>query len=263
MSRERFLQLVSRHPLGAALAAFAGAIVIALGAGTAMHFAAPSAPPFLVGTAVDGALAVAGLAIVAALGWFRTIGFVLARRGPGLRVLWIPVLVLVASAAFQHSFQLSGLAIFTALFVTLLIALAEETLFRGVILQLLLPRGSTQAVLVSALLFGVMHLLNAAGANVGSVLLQVGVAFGMGVTFAAVRLRIGTIAPLVILHAAFDFVSYAATNGQSGTTALSTTAVVFEVAVTVVMVAYGLFLIRGKRPVEGNRSIDLVTAEAA
>ncbi|MBI1418536.1 MAG: CPBP family intramembrane metalloprotease [Limimaricola sp.] len=81
----------------------------------------------------------------------------------------------------------------------------EEALFRGLLIERLRPRGARFAVVVSAVLFGLLHLVNIAfRGQVAPILAQmVGVAcFGIG--YGALRLRIGTIWPLIVLHMLTD-----------------------------------------------------------
>lgn len=98
---------------------------------------------------------------------------------------------------------------------SLLVAINEETIFRGFLLK-----GSAQslgpmaALIISSLLFGAFHALNAGeDAAPRFVAAQMVSAAGMGSIAAAMTLRSGSIAPAVALHALGDMVGLAALNG--------------------------------------------------
>lgn len=94
----------------------------------------------------------------------------------------------------------------------LLTGIVEELLWRGVVLRVLLPIGPTAAALVGSALFGAAHLTNVLFRD--SVALVGAQAFGaacFGVGYAALRLRTGTVWPLMALHAATDL--FAAIGG--------------------------------------------------
>ena len=81
----------------------------------------------------------------------------------------------------------------------------EEALWRGLVLRVLRPTGPLPAVLFGSLLFGASHLANVLFRdNVTLVAAQAVGAFCFGVGYAAIALRIGTIWPLMVLHALTD-----------------------------------------------------------
>jgi membrane protease YdiL (CAAX protease family) len=96
-------------------------------------------------------------------------------------------------------------ALLLAVASVLLAGVGEELAFRGVLLRLLLPRGVGPAVLLSSVLFGLMHVANlAVGADWPTTLLQVTFTALAGAGYAAVRLRTGSLWPCIGLHALFD-----------------------------------------------------------
>ncbi len=87
----------------------------------------------------------------------------------------------------------------------------EETMFRGVIANNLGiaygkdPRGVWKAVIVSGLIFGLVHLLNiVSGVDPLRVLIQVASACAIGMYFTAVYFRGGSIWALVLIHCLTD-----------------------------------------------------------
>ncbi len=85
---------------------------------------------------------------------------------------------------------------------TFLIAFGEEVLFRGILLRGAMTRASVPlAMLVSAVLFGLFHLVNGlAGQGATQTAQQVLFAVIVGFSLAPIALRIGNLWPLIIWH---------------------------------------------------------------
>ena len=130
---------------------------------------------------------------------------------------------------------------------TLVIGFAEETFFRGLILNTLLPTGTIHAVVLSSFLFAILHFLNIIGGTWDPLFTIVDsvAAFGLGITFAAIRLRTGSIWPLVGIHALFDFTSLISLGGIN-VPAQSPRVLFTSVFFGIVFVVYGLFLLRSE-----------------
>lgn len=117
-------------------------------------------------------------------------------------------------------------------------AVFEETLWRGLVLEILRPLGVWPAVLGSSLLFGLGHLSNAAlrGFSV-LILLQAFGAAVQGIGLAALRVRTNTIWPLIAVHALHDL------SLQLGTLPIAAV----EAPISTVLAVYGIYLLRGGR----------------
>ncbi|MCD7822826.1 MAG: CPBP family intramembrane metalloprotease [Oscillospiraceae bacterium] len=93
----------------------------------------------------------------------------------------------------------------------LLIGLAEETFFRGVVANLFLdkygndPAGVWCATISSGMVFGLMHLSNLMSSDTVGVLVQVVAACAMGMTLTAIYYRCRNIWVLILVHAFVDF----------------------------------------------------------
>ena len=94
-------------------------------------------------------------------------------------------------------------------------AICEEVLFRGALLPALLRWGRPTAVLVSALVFGLMH-VDATGA--GAVLYRVPFAFAIGVGLALLRLRSGSLLAPGLAHAVLNTLTFAVVAAGAGDT---------------------------------------------
>ena len=92
------------------------------------------------------------------------------------------------------------------------IALVEELVFRGVLLNLVfqyMRRSKLPyvfSVLISSAIYALFHLFNLLeGASIQSVLLQIVYTFLIGCMFAVIQIKMGSVWYCVILHALFDF----------------------------------------------------------
>ncbi|NKQ41293.1 MAG: CPBP family intramembrane metalloprotease [Sulfurovum sp.] len=153
--------------------------------------------------------------LVTLLGWWKKIGFCAIK--PGSIKFIIPIVLLIMlmlGASFYsdtsdtwflgfHSPTQLSLMIGTML----LLGFVEEGVFRGVLLYGLNSKfAALYAVFVSSLIFGLFHFVNlATGADLVSTTYQVIHAFSMGFLYAALRLALGAIWPLIILHGLWDF----------------------------------------------------------
>lgn len=197
----------------------------------------------------DGALTLIALFLLTRLQWWREVGFRLPSKPHYLWFFTVPCLPIILNIAFLGvSYPgIERLLFFLAL--ALLVGFVEETYFRGMILQALLIRGPWQAVIISSLLFGMMHLLNvAAGANLAVTLLQIVYAVAIGMMYAALALRTQTIIPLIVTHGLTDFFGYLALNSTIVTSRLSMLVFIVTVGEIIVYTAYSIILMRQMKP---------------
>lgn len=178
--------------------------------------------------------------------------WVLRRRGcgfmNGLLVGMYP-LALIGYTAFvtmaaRPDLPLKPLGgILTFLLNMILVGIAEEVLFRGVIAQTLLEHYGTsqvgvwKACLVSGVLFGAAHLSNLAGAAAFGVLMQCVFAAALGTLFAAIYFRTGNLWVVVFLHAAMDIVSMLL-GGLYGTTTVAESVSSYDASLLISVAVY-------------------------
>ena len=137
----------------------------------------------------------------------------------------------------------------------ILVGVAEELMFRGIIAQTLLERYGTaragvwKACLVSGVLFGAAHLSNLLGSAPFGVLMQCVFAGSLGVLFAAIYFRTGNLWVLVFLHGAQDAASLLA-GGLYGTENMSTAVSSYDSTMLLSVLVYLIptfFLLRKKK----------------
>lgn len=145
--------------------------------------------------------------------------------------------------------------ILTFLLNMILVGVAEELVFRGIIAQTLLERYGTaragvwKACLVSGVLFGAAHLSNLLGSAPFGVLMQCVFAGSLGVLFAAIYFRTGNLWVLVFLHGAQDAASLLA-GGLYGTENMSTAVSSYDSTMLLSVLVYLIptfFLLRKKK----------------
>ncbi|MBV7412563.1 CPBP family intramembrane metalloprotease [Dermabacteraceae bacterium TAE3-ERU27] len=122
-------------------------------------------------------------------------------------------LVGVAAALYADSEALFSIAIVAIL--TALVGYAEETMFRGVILQGMLRNRSNPllAALVSAILFSLLHAVNVLGGlPVAGVAVQLGHTLLFGLAMGPIALLTRNLKPLILAHALWDFILLSSLN---------------------------------------------------
>ncbi len=85
-------------------------------------------------------------------------------------------------------------------------AVFEEVLFRGIFIHNLKAGGRSDmaALIIPALLFGVIHLTNAVNGDILQALVQTGYAVVVGMVFGAIYIRTGDLFSVMLAHAAID-----------------------------------------------------------
>lgn len=188
-------------------------------------------------------LLVAVIVFLRARDW---VGLRALRSVKELRLYWIPVVplfpILGAVAVGLSSMSLADIAVL--LLLACLIGFVEEVAFRGLILRALAARGAWRAAVVSAVLFGLMHLQNLAfGADLVATLLQVLYASAMGFGFAAVTLRTGSLWPLIVVHALIDFAAFVTSGGPAQVDLTAADVGVYLLYIAT-FTGYGIYLMR-------------------
>jgi membrane protease YdiL (CAAX protease family) len=189
--------------------------------------------------------------VLTRLHWWRRVGFTGIRdwRAPHLV---IPLVLILALPIVGLSAR--GTMATTALILTLQVGFLlidifmEEVTYRGVILEALAGLTSTSRVVLSAIFFGLSHLDNLflPGADELGVAYQIFEAVLVGILFGAVRLRMNTIWPVMIVHAAYDLMLVLA-FGHAFPVAPTLPGFLVATLVNLGLAGIGLFLLRGRQ----------------
>ena len=127
----------------------------------------------------------------------------------GIALAW-PVLIVVAWNIVYHLMEGAGFVAASAIPGAILAGLApglfEEVIFRGIIIDKLRAsgKGVWYSLIVSALLFALVHLTNIVGMSLANVLVQVAYSLVIGLFLGAVYLASDDIAAVILAHASID-----------------------------------------------------------
>jgi membrane protease YdiL (CAAX protease family) len=164
-----------------------------------------------------------------------------AKRLPMTRLMWVApvtmILFIVARVAMKLAGGVSPGLLGAIVLAGIGVGLAEELLFRGIVLRSLRTHGrpEAQAMLLSSLWFGAMHLTNALlGASFYAALLQSGIAAVQGATLYQFRRATGLLAAGMVVHGLWDISAFLPAGPA---TAASRT---FEAGALAIMLVVGL-----------------------
>ena len=124
----------------------------------------------------------------------------------GAGLVTFSVLVLLAVGAYEITDVTVGRGLLTGLLLGLGSAFGEEVVMRGILLRVLLGElGTTAALAITSLMFGVLHLGNPHSSLLGSV----GIALQAGLLFGAAYLLTRRLWLAIGIHAAWNFMQTA------------------------------------------------------
>ena len=182
-----------------------------------------------------------GASLLTVLGWWREAGFTPVSAWRHHKIFLVPLLAALSPLLTLRPIADIGLPILPA-GVYLLVSLAEETLFRGLLLRILKPLGLLPATAYGAALFGIFHMLRLfLGENPTAVWMQAAHASAVGFAYGAFRWRTNNIWPLILIHALYNSL-LSLGSGQS--TPVGTEILFIPLAVDGFLVAFGFRLLQ-------------------
>lgn len=236
--RSALQTFIEQRPLLSAVIVFMTYLTTATIFGLAAKAIFPQYQPDFI--ALLGMSVVVALAL-SALGWWKVSGFNFPTEWRDSRLMIVPFII-VLGLPFLTGIKTTDAKTFiyllTGYFLT---GFMEEGLMRGIVLRVLKPTGPTRSVIISSLLFGLIHIGNLLYRNPMIVLAQMIGAFVHGIGLSAIRLRTNTIWFPVILHGLHDL-ALKYTNLP---------AIPLDVVQVTLLMVYGIYLLRGwKNPEE-------------
>ena len=178
--------------------------------------------------------------------------------GIGLRY-WpamLPAWIAAAIAALQFTFDIPVEQVAGWLTVGLTVAVGEEIVFRGIVFDALVPHGTRLAIVASAVLFGVTHLIGLeAGKDWHMVLAQAGFATGLGLCFGWVRAATGSLWPGIIAHTIMDGIGLAAADGVNGAMSYASDSFYSVAAMAGFSLAWGAFVAARPIPAQMHKGL--------
>lgn len=199
------------------------------------------------------------LVIAAWLARWRDLGFRKPSPMSSLGLLWLPVLYLLGLGAVAALTGRLGLAAVLMVAInTALVGFSEELAFRGVLwsaVRKALPFWPGFALVSAA--FGSVHIFNAfITGELNGAMVQALNAFMSGCAYLAIRIRTRSIVPIMIIHAAWDFVVFLIGSGADITPAPTDawmSQLLFGFMLTGPLFLYGLWLVRNEQVRAGWR----------
>ena len=175
--------------------------------------------------------------VITYLKWWGQVGWKIPDNLQALPLLFPPalaLLVLLSIALFTGLPPVKVLALVTIN--TLMVGISEELMFRGVLLYGAVSSfGTWRAVWITAIIFGSVHILNGlVTGDFRASTVQALFAGMFGIWIAALRTRLGTIIPVIIVHWLWDCFVFL-TGSTGGVIALP-----FSLALFI----YGIWLLR-------------------
>jgi len=193
-------------------------------------------------------LTVGAAAFICANGLQKRYGFTGWRRYARRCLYYVPMLVLATGNLWGGvGLQYQGLAQVCAVLSMLLIGFVEEVLFRGFLFRALLEkRGEKPAIIVSAVTFGIGHIVNllAGQANMETIC-QVFFAIAWGFIFTYAFYKGGSLWPCILVHSLVDAASMFS-SADPASQLVRTSDWVYMGATILVGIAYCLYLRKQK-----------------
>mgnify|MGYP002625807738 CR=1 FL=1 len=162
---------------------------------------------------------------------------------PARRFLWFIPLIVISTGNFWLGVALPGPAGLTILLAIrmLLVGVIEELLFRGLLYRALERKSETAAIVISSVIFGLIHLINlSSGMLLPLALAQVALTTALGFLFALILARGKSLVPCIAAHCFIDV-----TSVFSDQAALTVNSVLLiDGAATVIALVYFWILLR-------------------
>lgn len=160
--------------------------------------------------------------------------------GAGRYLYYLPLLVLASVNLWCGVTQKLPAGI-TALFIfrMLCVGFLEELIFRGFLYKALCREGERKATVISALTFGIGHIVNLLnGAELVPTLLQIVYAVAVGFLFVVLFRRSGSLVPCILTHGVLNALSAFALEPDYRTQCI------ISLALIVLAVLYSVYLLR-------------------
>lgn len=186
-------------------------------------------------------------------GW-SDLGFRVPPFWLALQLMWFPLLMLlpVFALAFAVGLPPSNAMGYLALN-TLLVAISEEWMFRGILFRAMAARQRIwPAILLTSVIFGSVHVLNSFSyGGLSQSVAQAIAATMTGLLLGALLIRTGSIWPPIALHMVWNFglllATYEVASLQQPVQPLTPQAFLVAVALVMPNLLYALFLLRKVR----------------
>lgn len=161
---------------------------------------------------------------------------VMAKRNWLYYLPLLAILIVVCFQGFEHT-PIATIAFYVGF--AALVGFVEESIYRGIMIKILLPLGIIPAILTSSVLFSLTHILNLlSGQSMGQTILQLVYALLTGIVLAQLFIKIGSIYPLILFHTVHNLIQFLVTDESSK---LLDGTVIAILALTAIFLAVSLY----------------------
>jgi membrane protease YdiL (CAAX protease family) len=176
------------------------------------------------------------------LGWLRLSGF--GKKIQDIDVLWFLLVIVFVPAALFGTIEIAANLVLFYLLAVLFTGISEEALYRGIMINVMIPKGKWTAILFSAALFSVSHFSNLFFENftVIEMIEKLWLTFSSGILYGVLYLRIRNIWPLIILHTMEDFIFVI--SGTAGPFTVVPLPTYIHMIIGALSIAYAIYIVR-------------------
>lgn len=139
---------------------------------------------------------------------FTDIGFRAIQKNVSKQLFyWIPLIImelLPLLSGFDNKLNIVGIS--GTLLYAIGVGLDEEIYFRGILVNILKKLGNKKALIISSLIFAVVHVVNIIGGDPVLVIVQIVYAFCFGFVAAEILIISKSILPCMLWHGVHDFI---------------------------------------------------------
>lgn len=168
-----------------------------------------------------------------------------------LYVIWLPALYILVFLSITFVKGFPDAQIVTIILInTLLVGISEELMFRGIIFKSALSRFKIwPSIWITSIIFGAIHALNSfITGEINVAFVQALAATMSGIWFMAIRIRTGSLIPVMLIHGLWDFSVFMLTFGSTVNESTSNSSSIQLLAPGLMvfpLFLYGLYLLRG------------------
>jgi len=170
--------------------------------------------------------------------WLEECGLCAFRGNAGKYLYFIPLAAIVSANLWFGVHIQTGITEMLLYIVSMLcVGFLEEVIFRGFLFRSLLKNGETSAILISALTFGIGHIVNLLnGADLLPTLLQIVYASAAGLLFTLLFHRSGSLVPCIAAHSVLNALSIFKAQAGRGENMIT------AAALTVIALLYSIWI---------------------
>jgi len=198
------------------------------------------------------ALILAPLFLLAVIAFFKwdNLGLNFPTSIRSLTVIGLPTIYIAGFLGFTLVKGFPAAQVVTFVLINaLLVGISEELMFRGILFKSALSQFTVwKAIWISSIIFGAIHALNAfVTGDISTAFAQAIAATMSGIWFMAIRIRTGSLMPVMIVHGLWDFSIFMLTFGPTTNEAASPSFLIQLLAPSLLVLPlfiYGLFILR-------------------